>query len=317
MMFRRALAGGLLLSAIPFGIAAGDMICNVDASNCPAECTVTTDPCGFSCPADQIMECTAEVTVTHDEPDPPPATMGDVDAVLVLGFANADEIGHNWTIANKTVDVILYEIDLGQTPPAAAWLQVTGWDIDYSDEAKVSVNGTDVGHLEKGPNNQRAPSNSFDVASLLVAGINQIRVHQDRGAGNTNPIWAFGATDVAVVTTDPNPAPPPPAGLVSGTTLAELAANMQPGEWGLIAGSEQAYDATTWSLSEFRLFWGVPAEVDDATLRGHTKPELHQGRRAEGVALDAAKRRRMVPRPLERRTPRQRRQSGDALVCVS
>ncbi|MGH9462484.1 MAG: hypothetical protein ACRD1X_14820, partial [Vicinamibacteria bacterium] len=78
------------------------------------------------------------------------------------------------------------------------YLQVTGYDIDYADEISVHVNGSPIGFLRKGPNNNLNAGDTFTLAlPLVLAGQNTLEFRQRA------PGWKWGVTNLGVVSTPP------------------------------------------------------------------------------------------------------------------
>lgn len=113
-------------------------------------------------------------------------------------------------------------------------LEVLGFDIDHGDEVEVFLNGTSLGHLLQGANNNHSPAvDTFTLpASLVVDGVNALEFRQ-RVSG-----WRWGVTDILVsdgsapmVSSDPEVELDPPPGdpvpeLEAISTVAELTAEL-------------------------------------------------------------------------------------------
>ena len=78
------------------------------------------------------------------------------------------------------------------------YLQVTGWDIDYSNEISIHLNGTQIGQLTKGPNNDLNEGDVFTLEPpLVVTGQNTLEF-RERVTG-----WTWGVTELAVLSAPP------------------------------------------------------------------------------------------------------------------
>ena len=78
------------------------------------------------------------------------------------------------------------------------YLQVTGFDIDYADEISVHFNGSPIGFLSKGPNNNLNAGDTFTLAlPLVLAGQNTVEFRQ------RTPGWTWGVTNLVVLGTPP------------------------------------------------------------------------------------------------------------------
>ena len=83
------------------------------------------------------------------------------------------------------------------------YLQVTGWDIDYGNEISVHLNGTEIGRLTKGPNNDLNEGDLFTLEPpLVLAGQNTLEL-RERVTG-----WTWGVTELGVLSAPPPGLPP-------------------------------------------------------------------------------------------------------------
>ena len=77
-------------------------------------------------------------------------------------------------------------------------LSLTGYDIDLSDEVEVSLNGTSLGFLTPGPNEELNGGDSFSItASQQQAGENLLTFSQA-----LNPSYKWGVTDILLAPVD-------------------------------------------------------------------------------------------------------------------
>ncbi len=87
-------------------------------------------------------------------------------------------------------------------PLVDAKISVTGWDIDFSTEVSVSLNGTAIGYLPAGSNGQLSPRKTFTLAnSLITSGTNTITFQ-------TTPRQHWGVTNMLLEGTNPTAALP-------------------------------------------------------------------------------------------------------------
>ncbi len=78
------------------------------------------------------------------------------------------------------------------------YLQVTGWDIDYGNEISIHLNGTQIGQLTKGPNNNLNEGDVFALEPpLVVTGQNTLEF-KERVTG-----WTWGVTEIGVLSAPP------------------------------------------------------------------------------------------------------------------
>jgi hypothetical protein len=104
------------------------------------------------------------------------------------------------------------------------YLQVTGYDIDYADEISVYFNGSPIGFLSKGPNNNLNAGDTFTLAlPLVLAGPNTIEFRQ------RTPGWKWGVTHLGVLSMPPG-----------GGDVVSLTVDMvDPGAYGYNYGSNE------------------------------------------------------------------------------
>ena len=157
---------------------------------------------------DAIMNAlTGEVTFKSGEP--PPLT---TDFDLSLGTIELGEFGNRFNGTQNQDGIITASFD---NTGGDAVLSLTGFDIDFATEVKVSLNGEELGFLSEGPDNAFNTGDSFTIAAADQAtGTNTLTFEQ------AVPTYVWGITDILLEATD---APPEP-GLVV-TTIADIVAN--------------------------------------------------------------------------------------------
>ena len=87
-----------------------------------------------------------------------------------------------------------------------------GFDIDFTDEVRVHLNGTDLGHMDTTPNNGSGPGSIVLPFSAQVSGVNTLELIQ------RVPGYKWGITDLLLSST---PNAPGPLLLTIGTTEEE------------------------------------------------------------------------------------------------
>jgi len=132
--------------------------------------------------------------------EPPPPNPSGVDVVLVPGVQDNGRYGNRWGSDQNEVEVVVAFQNTG----ADFGLNVTGHDIDFSNEISVHLNGQQIGFLSKGPNNQLNGGDTFPIpASIQQTGENRV-VFRERTPG-----WIWGVTNLLLS----EPPPPGPADL--------------------------------------------------------------------------------------------------------
>jgi hypothetical protein len=138
-----------------------------------------------------------------------------VDLVLVPGVQDDGQYGHRWGTDQNEVEVVAAFRNIG----VDFELSVTGHDIDTNTEISVHLNGTQIGFLSKGPNDELNAGDTFVIpASIQAAGDNRVVFRQ------RSPGWIWGVT--ALLLTDTSPAEPPP------TDLTLIPGQMDTGQYG-------------------------------------------------------------------------------------
>ena len=112
---------------------------------------------------------------------------GTIEIALTLDLMDTGEYGYDY-------GTNLHESELTATfegVPVDLVFSVTGYDIDYSDEVAVYLNGTPLGYLSKGPDNGLNKGDIFSIpATAQLSGENRIRFVQ-KTAGFT-----WGVTNI-------------------------------------------------------------------------------------------------------------------------
>ena len=108
---------------------------------------------------------------------------------LTLGSMASVQYGNSYgTNEHGTIVIAQFEADA----TSDLEIGVVGYDIDYTDEVKVVLNGADIGYLKKGPNNANSALNIIAIPSLSqVNGTNEIRFIQNRV-----PTYKWGVTNI-------------------------------------------------------------------------------------------------------------------------
>ena len=71
------------------------------------------------------------------------------DVTLVLGTQSSEKFGNKWDGLTDGDGKVTASFDVTDTSQDVT-LSLTGYDIDYSDEVGLKLNGQDIGHLSKG-----------------------------------------------------------------------------------------------------------------------------------------------------------------------
>ena len=102
------------------------------------------------------------------------------DLTLTPNQTDNGQYGHNYGAVDHGREVIAEFTGTAND----LILTVTGFDIDYEDEVSVSLNGTPLGFLSVGPNEQLNGGDSFTIpASRQVSGANYLQFFNERSAG--------------------------------------------------------------------------------------------------------------------------------------
>ncbi|MDH3377819.1 MAG: hypothetical protein OEQ39_12800, partial [Gammaproteobacteria bacterium] len=108
------------------------------------------------------------------------------DVTLILGNPDGGSYGHNYGAEVGALLTAAFQ-GTGGDPQ----LSVTGYDIDFVDEVGVYLNGSFLGYLSQGPNNNLNAGDSFVLpAGQQLTGTNVIEFRQK------NPKWKWGATSL-------------------------------------------------------------------------------------------------------------------------
>ncbi|MEN8108487.1 MAG: S8 family serine peptidase [Pseudomonadota bacterium] len=136
-------------------------------------------------------------------PPPPPPPPPPLVVVLTVDTPDTGQYGNNYgSNEHETVLVATFEDD----GTSSYELQVTGYDVDYTDEISVTVNGSLIGHLATGPNLALNAGDVFVLdPGMLQAGTNTIEFEV------STPGYTWGVTNLAVMTPGAPPPPPPPS----------------------------------------------------------------------------------------------------------
>ena len=78
------------------------------------------------------------------------------------------------------------------------YLQVTGYDIDFNDEVTVLLNGSAIGNLSVGPNNQLNAGDVFVLPALPLGSTNTLTFRENTAG------WTWGVTAIGILSSDPN-----------------------------------------------------------------------------------------------------------------
>ncbi len=158
---------------------------------------------------------------------------GTVELVLELNSPDDGEYGHNY--GSNQHDTELYATFTGTGTDLS--LRVTGYDIDYVDELAVYLNGSLLGHLSVGPNNQINAGDTFAIpAGAQLSGANQLHF-KVKTAG-----WTWGVTGLLL---SDQPAPLaitttalPDATFAEGYSVSlEATGGRTPHTWSLVTGA--------------------------------------------------------------------------------
>ena len=129
--------------------------------------------------------------------NPPPPTGGDFG--LVLGTLVEDEFGNKFNGQTDSDGVITAAFE---NTNGDAELTLTGYDVDFENEIRVSLNGSALGFLTPGPNNGLNSGDRFVIpANQQTAGTNLVTFEQ-----NLNNTYVWGITDIRLTLDNAPPA---------------------------------------------------------------------------------------------------------------
>ena len=129
-----------------------------------------------------------------DLPPPLPPPPG-VDVVLTLESLETGQYGNQYGPTGYGQEVVA-TFDMGQSTGSLG-LYVTGFDVDFSDEVAVFLNGTLLTYLSSGPNGGLNSGDAIILPGALVqSGTNEIEFR------NSNPGWIWGVTNIRVSATE-------------------------------------------------------------------------------------------------------------------
>jgi subtilisin family serine protease/ABC-type amino acid transport substrate-binding protein len=160
-------------------------------------------------------------------------TSGTIEVPLTIGFMDTNGYGHNYGSSEHPTE--LYASFTGTNQDLT--LYVTGYDIDYADELAVRLNGTLLGHLSVGPNNDVNTGDSFVIpADAQDPGTNLLHFKV-----KTNG-WTWGITDLlltdqAAPLTITTTTLPDATATQGYTTTLEASGGRAPYIWSLTLGS--------------------------------------------------------------------------------
>ena len=199
-------------------------------------------------------------------PPPPPPPPPDGSISLVLGELDQGQYGNRYGPGEALAEVVV-RFD---SPSQMLWLFVTGFDIDQAETVNVQVNGTTLGQLTPGPNNQLNDGDIFVIdASLVLDGENELRFSNTRAGSK------WGMTNL-LVTADGNlppsvtiVSPAPDSQFVEGDDIPMEAAASDDGLVTLVeyfADGVKLGEAT----APFSFIWtGVPPGSHNLTAVAH------------------------------------------------
>ena len=111
-----------------------------------------------------------------------------LDVVLTVGVLETGQYGNKYGTNQHKFGIPLNFQNVG----VDLVLTLTGYDIDFTNEVSVSLNGVFLGYLSKGPNNNLNSGDTFAIpVSGLVPGENVIFVDQERSRR-----YKWGATNI-------------------------------------------------------------------------------------------------------------------------
>lgn len=174
-----------------------------------------------------VTDILIEEAASQPDPDPtPPSTPGNGDISLVLGATQTGSFGNNFDGKSDPDGVITATF---ANTGADATLSLTGFDVDFTNEVLVRLNGNNLGFLSTGPNNGLNGGDSFSIsAAQQIAGTNTLTFEQ-----NLNNGYKWGVTDILIENgggqPDPNPTPEPPT---SGSDFSLALGTTQTGSFG-------------------------------------------------------------------------------------
>lgn len=153
--------------------------------------------------------------------------------ILQVGGTNTGQYGHNYGSSEHYTE--LKAIFTGTTEDLT--FQVTGYDIDYTDELALYLNGSLLGHLTKGPNNGLNGGDFFVIpAASQLSGTNELRF-EEKTAG-----WIWGVTNL-LLSDQPPPLEITTTALSDATDGEAYSASLQatggiaPYTWSIAAGA--------------------------------------------------------------------------------
>ena len=119
----------------------------------------------------------------------PADTLPVPDVTLTHNVLDTGQYGQNYGPVNHGRDLVVGFSSTGSD----VVLEVTGYDIDYADEVKVSVDGTVLGYLTVGPNNGLNTGDSITIpASVQTSSTTRVTFY------NKTATWIWGVTSLKV-----------------------------------------------------------------------------------------------------------------------
>ena len=111
-----------------------------------------------------------------------------LDIALTIGVLETGQYGYKYGTASHQFGIPL----VFQNAGVDLVLTLDGYDIDFTDEVSVSLNGVFLGYLSKGPNNNLNAGDTFSIPALdQIQGSNIILVDQNRSRN-----YKWGATNI-------------------------------------------------------------------------------------------------------------------------
>ncbi len=139
------------------------------------------------------------------------------DISLTVGTVNSGKYGNNYA-GQTDVDGQITASFTGTESDLD--LSLLGYDVDFDDELEVLLNGSSIGFLSKGPNNNLNGGDTFTIgADQQNSGENIITFSQAR-----NPSWNWGVTDILLKNSGtPLPSlPEPQLNTITGTSGSDF-----------------------------------------------------------------------------------------------
>ncbi|WP_406649778.1 hypothetical protein QEZ52_09380 [Aliisedimentitalea scapharcae] len=178
------------LGASQFSIDAGDQLVGTNVLEFHQKNNIA-----YAWGVDDVQLATDTTT-----PPPPPPPAPTHEETLVIDGAESAAYGNNFNGLSNTDGTISFDF-VGSTDDLI--LSLNGYDVDFSNEVEVILNGSSIGFLDTTANNGLGASQfSIDAGDQLV-GTNVLEFHQ-----KNNIAYAWGVDDVQLAT-DTTPPPPP------------------------------------------------------------------------------------------------------------